>query len=246
MLRRRTLLLLLTLASPAFARIGWGRETQWRYKLTLTLDTPNGRRTGSSVGEIQHHETKGILEGRWASLEGEAVYVDMGFGKRPLVALLNDDRNPIWLDRSRHRPETRRWHDGPRTEFVLKLYDNSAPIGDDIENAILLQHYRGPQGISPKDLPDLISFKDRSEPTTWFPVDPNNIALALGTGVKWHSITVEVTDEPVTFDIENRLPWVKSSSGLGWRNDQTDKTLRRPDFERRHVGNKAFELTDAD
>jgi len=245
MLRRRTLLLLLTLASPAFARIGWDREAQWRYKLTLTLDTSRGRRTGSSVVEIRHHETKGILEGHWASLEGEAVYVEMGSGRRPLVALLNGNRNPIWLDRLK-RPVDGRWRDGPRTEFVLKLYDNSAPIGDDIENVFRLQPYRGPREIAPKDLPDLISFKDRSEPTTWFPVDPNNIALALGTGVKWRSITVEVTDEPVTFDIENRLPWLKSSSGQLWRNNQSNETLRRSDFERRHGGNKAFEQNDVD
>ena len=39
-------------------------------------------------------------------------------------------------------------------------------------------------------------------------VDPDNRA-ALGPGVSWRSMTIEVTDEPLTKGIDEHLPWVR-------------------------------------
>ncbi|MDI6837810.1 MAG: hypothetical protein QMD99_19150, partial [Rhizobiaceae bacterium] len=70
-------------------------EWQWRQKLTVTVDTPAGQRTGSSVVSVNVYDTPswwglGDFAGAGgSSLSGEAVTVDLG-GGRFLFALLKD------------------------------------------------------------------------------------------------------------------------------------------------------------
>jgi hypothetical protein len=64
----------------------------FRYRLTLTVDTPDGPRSGSGVIEVYIHTkepTWGPIEARGVNpvLHGEAVFVDLGGGK-PVIMLL--------------------------------------------------------------------------------------------------------------------------------------------------------------
>ena len=67
---------------------GCDYTTTFRYKLTLEVETPDGVKSGSSV--IQETTTEVWIPARGVSSHdvGEALYVDLGPGRRPLVALL--------------------------------------------------------------------------------------------------------------------------------------------------------------
>lgn len=57
-------------------------------------------------------------------------------------------------------------------------------------------------------LPLLVRFHDISRPETVVGVDPNDLTASFGPGVRLVSATVELTDAPVTNEIDQILPWV--------------------------------------
>ena len=81
---------------------------------------------------------------------------------------------------------------------------------DWIEMAIRFnERCRQPLSITPSDLPDLVTFADVNDPKSVILVDPNNLIATLGPGVSWRSMTLEATDEPLTKEIDEHLPWVR-------------------------------------
>lgn len=190
-----------------------GRSVTSRYKLALTVETPEGEKTASGVYEAYAPESGP------SRIRGEAIYLDLGSGRRPLIVLLTaknanggkDVRQITWSDDA-----------GPMTDFVLRLYGDpgsSASKSRDkfIEDRQRRARYRGPRSIAPKDLPDLVTFADINDPKSVMLVDPNYLEGALGAGVKWKTITLEVTDEAVTTGVATKLPWLDSyrNKGLG-------------------------------
>ena len=71
---------------------GCGRSASYRYKLTLSLDTPDGVKTGFNVVEIDAFDVIIPARGIGHKPAGQALYVDLGPGRRPLVALLTRKR----------------------------------------------------------------------------------------------------------------------------------------------------------
>lgn len=54
--------------------------------------------------------------------------------------------------------------------------------------------------------PMLVTFGDLGDPTSVARVDPDDLAASFGEGVSLKRVTVELTDDPVTKGIEERLP----------------------------------------
>jgi hypothetical protein len=52
----------------------------------------------------------------------------------------------------------------------------------------------------------MVTFGDLADPTSVAEVDPDDLAATFGEGVKLKRLTVELTDDPVTTGIEERLP----------------------------------------
>ena len=131
-------------------------------------------------------------------LRGQALYLDLGTGARPLIALLTSHLHPKY-------GEAVRWSrdGGPGLRLMSRLY-GLAPSGDVSRIARL----RGSREITPDDLPDLVTFADINDPKTVIEVDPNNLQATLGPGVSWNEITLESTDEPITTGIKAKLPWL--------------------------------------
>ena len=67
---------------------GCGRSDAYRYKLTLSVDTPDGVKTGFSVVEMYAWDVWVFGRGTMSTARGEAVYVDLGPGRRPLIAVM--------------------------------------------------------------------------------------------------------------------------------------------------------------
>jgi hypothetical protein len=63
--------------------------------------------------------------------------------------------------------------------------------------------------LAPKQYPLLVTFGDISDPASVKRVDPDNLELAFGPGYALQSITLSITDEPVTTGkVEKVLGWL--------------------------------------
>src|SRR2546430_910311 len=84
-LATRSLLRLAVAAVVLVGLVGCGRTESYRYKLTLAVNTPEGVKRGSSIVEVTFWEVSVPARGIMHKLRGEALYLDMGAGARPLV-----------------------------------------------------------------------------------------------------------------------------------------------------------------
>jgi len=204
MMARRGVLGLL--AGGAVALLGgcgliWGSD-RLRQKITVEVETPDGLRTGSSVVETEVREGKswGDASGTSFHLKGEAVAIDMP-GGRTLFALLGGADY-----------QTRLLYE------VLRAIGPSGPAGD-VSHMNVMQARAAAQDADVKlDLPQwlyplLVTFTDIDDPKSVQRVDPANLAVSFGPGIRLKRITVEVTDDDVTTGIEKRLGWLSAQKG---------------------------------
>ena len=219
---------------------GCSKEVSYRYKLTLAVNTPNGVKRGASVGEVTYWQVSIPAKGIAFKLNGEALYLDLGPGARPLIALLGsylhqkDDKAAHWVRDA-----------GPGVGLMRRIYDLT-PSENYLDDVPRIAQMRGAHKINPADLPDLVTFTDANDPKSVIEVDPNALQETLGPNVSWNEITLESTDEPVTKGIELKLPWIEAyfrknfrlngtpyhtsnelANILGWDDFNRSKDLRR-------------------
>lgn len=213
----RTALLALNLAF-LLASCGY-RSEEFRYRMTVEVDTPQGLRTGSSVIEVEVSDPgpNSFPEaGLNFTVRGEAVAVELP-GGQVLFALLS---SPESVDAA--------------AGYAYKAL-KPARFGGDygfIERTKELKRMRGvgalrcPQTWYDRrgrrvgreedirsDCPTLVRFRDLRDPQSVERVAPVDLAASFGAGVSLRRITVQMTDEAVTTGIENRLGWLGSTVG---------------------------------
>ena len=181
----------------------------YRYRLTVEVDTPEGLRTGSSVIEVRQRLMRTSMSPAGTGVErrakGEAVAVDLP-GDRTLFALLRSDNNADWAV---YVMQTL----APRIageDFVQQLDDMLA-----LEGEIIVPRMFPPLGHLEERsaYPMLVTFGDIADPASVELVDPDDLAATFGEGVSLRRITVELTDDSVTTGIEERLGWLQHSKG---------------------------------
>jgi hypothetical protein len=182
----------------------------WRYKITVTVETPEGLKAGSAVREVYAYrepQVLGVTTGGHTHLKrGEAVVVDLG-KRGTLFALL----------RGGLRGEDYGW------AIVYHAFPFSDSTGETTKEIIL--HYRDLKNakavLTPAQYPMFVHFKDITDPKTVEGVSPINekdmsdqyggIARTteniFGTGVKLKEVTLEMTEEPITREIDKYLLW---------------------------------------
>lgn len=154
---------------------------------------------------------------------GEALVLDLGSGRRPLVAMLTQHPTNWNFPKYRERFSPN-WGECAPFTVLSRLYGfDFKYYGDSGENISTLIQYRGARDVDPSsgNLPGLVTFADINNPASVMPVDPNDLSATLGPGVKWHKITLEIvspglwpfnligiTGEPLTTGIEKKLPWI--------------------------------------
>ena len=74
--------------------------------------------------------------------------------------------------------------------------------------------------------PTIVRFRDIADPKSVEQVDPDDLAKSFGPGVKLKSLTVQMTDEPVTTGIEKRLGWLAGHPQTSFRNGRSSKCTR--------------------
>jgi hypothetical protein len=187
----------------AIALTGCGRSASYRYKLTLSLDTPDGVKTGFNVVQIDYWTVSVPAQGEPHKTRGQGLYLDLGPGRKPLIALLTHIR------RANERPDEIRWLEDDPIRIMARLCLNVTAIYSWVDVASKFASCKTPFAITPADLPDLVTFVDVNSPNSVLLVDPNNLAATLGPGVAWRSMTLQATDEPLTKGMEEHLAWLK-------------------------------------
>jgi hypothetical protein len=186
----------------ALALGGCGRSASFRYKLSLSLFTPDGVKSGYSVVAARFAEFRIPERGLGHGISGQGIYIDLGPGRRPLIALLTSKREP------NQKPEDIFWDEGiPFDLFTkrclgLKTYEDAIAVVSDISACTT------PLRLSTAELPDIVTFADVNDPRSIMKVDPENLSATFGPGVAWREMTLQWTDEPITSGIEKQLPWV--------------------------------------
>lgn len=180
------------------------KAPDYRYRLTVEVDTPEGLKTGSSVIEVRQSLVRSggspanqAVERR---VRGEAVAVDLPGGKT-LFALLRSDNNVDWAS---------------YVYVYLAPQNKGESFANQLDNVLevtgeqVLPRMWPPVAWIPERsaYPMMVTFGDLADPTSVAEVDPDNMAATFGEGVRLKRVTVELTDDPVTTGIEERLGWM--------------------------------------
>lgn len=190
-----------------------------RYRITVSVETPEGLKTGSAVREVyvQDQPSFGIeLNHPSQRLHGEAVVVDLG--KRGVLFALMGDAS----SESTRIAQLFPFNHGSLTREGIRHYINLK------KGKATLQ-----AEVYPRQYPLLVRFRDLNDPKTVEEVyqletydKPHNggsiyqtrlkfdkFATAFGEGVKLKDIVIEMTDDKLTWGIEQYLPWLPQSYG---------------------------------
>jgi len=162
-------------------------KTTWTEKLTVVVTTPHGEVSGGAV-RWQSLSEDPVLNLAHSDMRGEAVVVEVARG-RYLFALIQDNR--------------------PQAE--LMFFPGEPPV----DAAPKLRRVKGQARAVPRSMyPLLVTFDDLKVPASVKQVDPDNLAAAFGEGYALKSITLEITDAPVTQGrVEAVLPWIVTHKG---------------------------------
>lgn len=177
------------------AAVGWWKvefpSATWRYKMTVTVETPEGIKTGSVVRETraQRQIRIGDCCSGSAGTAGEAIVVDLG--KRGVLFGLTEELDPVSRIFSKFPPATREG-----MEYYSHLKGAKASL---LEKKYNLQ---------------FVMFKDIKDPLTVEAVDIDNLSATFGKGVHIKDFTIETTDEPVTHGVVDMFaPWLRVIGG---------------------------------
>jgi hypothetical protein len=200
---------------------GSKRWPNYRYRLTVEVDTPEGVKTGSSVIEVEtamsgpnNIPSPGSL---YVRARGEAVTVDLG--ERGLMfALMQSEEDEEWTHRAflhtvpKLTDEERRNLPEDANEFYIWMdrllavrFEQKRHLPRYIQFGVKQPAKSGP----PNGYPMLVKFDDNTKPETVRRVDPDTLAESFGAGVTLKSITVARTESGMTKSIEKRLPWLE-------------------------------------
>jgi hypothetical protein len=198
---------LIGLIAIAF-RIWWGPTYQYRYRIALEVETPQGSKTASSVVEITHTPgPKNFLgvNSNPVRFKGEAVFLDLGADKHVVMLIASE-------------------------EIAFRAFElNSNRLNIRTPHQLVVQLPSGTKAtLKLPDIPKIVTFTDMSDPTSFKivystgyrsgPVDGrppdaevlvDNFESLFGAGYRLKSVTVELVDPgtPLTEGIEKKMAW---------------------------------------
>ena len=187
----------------------------YRYRLTVEVETPDGLRSGSSVIEVETGvageysiPSPGAVSHK---ARGEAAAVELPDGQ-VLFALLRSENDIDWASRVMFALTPKMGGEDPfQARFDAMLRDQKRHV---------LPRTWPPVGHLERRsaYPMLVTFGDLDEPTSVALVDPDDLAASFGEGYALKRITVQMTDDPVTTGIDERLGWLGNVYEMGLEN----------------------------
>jgi hypothetical protein len=163
-----------------------------RYRLTVNAVVGEQSHSGSTVIEVRVKRQPQLVADMPPlrfSITGEATFVDLGDG-RNLVAGLSP---------------------GPsRGSDAVGVLSRAFNLPFAADNVFQLKNLRGERRLGPADWPAFVTFRNVSDPLSVEPVDSSALGSAFGVSARIESVTLAVTEAPVTHDLEQHLPWLSA------------------------------------
>jgi hypothetical protein len=163
-------------------------------KTTVTVTTPRGERSGSAVVQVSWKDNPDLFPDApdlHYDVRGEATVVDLGDGKHLFALISGAERRGLGVFGGREEL--------PRfTNSLLPLVKATAESRGESRELAAAQY------------PLLVTFADIDDPASVARVDPDDLAAHFGPGYALSSITLAITDEPVTKGrVEAVLGWLE-------------------------------------
>jgi hypothetical protein len=172
--------------------MGWIWEEPYFAKLNVEIDTPAGVKSGYSVIEVKWGKS-----GQSFNVRGEAVAVDLPTGQT-LFVLLQSPSSVDWAARLHDNIDRNALVAGDN--YYLSIAGNRS-----VWPVRRTKEYFGNKELH-DNYPYFVRFKDIKDPKTVERVDPDDLSKSFGPGYRLRSFTLQMTDEPVTEGIAERLP----------------------------------------
>jgi hypothetical protein len=182
----------IAIVSTTLALSGCGTQVEWNQKLTVKVSTLDDVKSGSSVVGYSATVGKQFASGSGISrgLQGEATVVEVAPGKY-LFALLEGAQ-----------------------EIAVRTFYDRLPKNDALAMQQAVSELREERDVPQDRYPMLVTFSKINDPKTVREVKPDQFSSIFGPGYSLKSITVEITDEPVTEGkVESVLRWVSEMNG---------------------------------
>jgi len=187
----------------------------YRYRMTVEVETPQGLKSGSSVIEVSSSiasenafPTPGKLS---TQIHGQAVAVDLG-GGRVLFALLS-------------KPGLEQ---GAESYAFDALYAKPWTGADEYVRRVNEMVGRRDVGVLPATAyPTLVTFGNLRNAKSVAAVDPDHLDAAFGSTVRLRRITVQMTHDAIGTDMRKRLNWLGSQHGQLITASTTDPLEKR-------------------
>ena len=183
-------LLALVVGTLAFCRIVYPPYS-WHQKMTVTVMTPDGLRSGASVTSVHWTQDpyggmRGDGPGGWhLRVRGEAVVVDLGGGKYLFSLLRSASGSGAYMGTL--APASISGREG--RVINRELFDE---VQDQRERAA------GQIVVPAFQYPLFVTFDDLSKPETVRKVTADDFATTFGAGFELLSVELKMTDRPAT------------------------------------------------
>jgi hypothetical protein len=165
----------------------WMFPAEWYEKLTVTIETPAGDKSGSAVRWQKLGEDM-LLDRANSDFAGEAVVVEVATGKY-LFVLLEENLPQAELIYFPGEPPLKSTH---------KLNDLKGQIVE----------------VPSSQYPLMATFGNLADPKSIKHVFPNDLAAAFGPGYRLKAVTLEIVDGPVMWgENEKILQWLVGMKG---------------------------------
>ena len=186
-----TTLALVLIAGTAWAISNMYVSGEYRYKITVEVETPDGIKTGSAVRAVSDYASsiKNIdlpgSSGPPPKVRGEAVVVDLGEDKQ-IFGLIN------WSSY--------------REVYAAFPFSGAKKAGDGLRYYLSLEP--GTSAPLPKESWPMFSyFENKNDPKSIKPTHRLDLSKTFGDGYRVNKITITITDEPVTWGlVDQYLP----------------------------------------
>lgn len=190
--------------TASIAWVGYRDNSSWHQKIAVEMETPQGVTSGSAVTSV--HWKKNFFSGGWGGApmhldsRGEAVLVDLGDVVEPryLFALLKGAGTAEYIGSVAAASISGQKGRVISNDLFREIADKRGRAAGLIE-------------VPAYQYPLLVTFDDITKPETVRKVDPADLAATFGEGYALKSVTLEITDEPVTQRrVERVLGWLES------------------------------------
>jgi len=187
----------------------WVTYPAYTHRMKVFIEIEDGAevRSGSGVLEVRWQFQPALGPGAYCDLQGDAILIELK--NTPVVAILN--KYHIEFQDVRNRFCT----------LALLSYGLGSTASKEVLMA--LANKSGRVQVPPEGVPSFLVFSDPTTLSTAKLVFDNDLSQVLGPGVRLRGVSLELTNEPITRGIVERVPAVASELA---RKDKGER--RRP------------------